>query len=45
MKSSGPKPKVADARVYLYDDMIECREKLNTSDEYEFDVSNVQKKL
>ena len=45
VKSSRPKPKVADARVYSYDEIIERREKLNDSDEYEFNVSDVEKNL
>ena len=43
MKSSRPKPKIADSRIYLYDEMIECREELNDSDEFEFDISHVEK--
>ena len=45
VKSSCPKPKIADLRVYLYYEMIEHREKLNYSDEFEFDIFNVEKKL
>ena len=45
VKSSPPKPKIADSRVYSYDEMIERRERLNDSDEFEFDISVVEKKL
>ena len=31
VKSSRPKPKIADSRVYLYDEMIERQEILNDS--------------
>ena len=40
MKSSHPKPKIADSRVYSSDKMIECCEELN--DEFEFDISHVE---
>ena len=45
VKSSPPKPKIADSRVYSYDEMIERRERLNDSDEFEFDISPVEKDL
>ena len=45
VKSSCPKPKIDDSRVYLYDQMIDHREKLNDSDEFEFDISPVEKNL
>ena len=45
VKSFHPKPKIADSRVYSYDEMIEHQEKLNDSDEFEFDISPVEKNL
>ena len=38
---SCPKPKISDSR----DEMIERPEKLNDSDEFEFDISPVEKDL
>ena len=40
VKSSPPNPKIADSRVYPYDEMIEYQEKLNDSDDFEFDISD-----
>ena len=44
VKSSRPKLKIADSRVYTYDKMIESREELNDSDEFEFDIFHVENK-
>ena len=43
VKSSRPKPKISDTRVYSYDEMVERREKLYDSDKFEFDISPVEK--
>ena len=45
MRSSRPKPKIADSKVYSYDEMIERRKKLNHFDKFEFDISPVEKDL
>ena len=45
VKSSHPKPKIADSRVYSYHKMIERQEELNDSDELKFDISHVEKVL
>ena len=42
MKSFHPKPKILDPRVHSYDEMIERQEKLNDSDEFEFNISPVE---
>ena len=42
---SRPTPKIAQSRVYTYDEMIEHRKKLNDSYDFEFDISNVEKKF
>ena len=42
VKSSCPKPKILDPRVYSYDEMIECREKLCDSHKFEFIISPVE---
>ena len=44
-KSSRPIPKMSDTRIYTYDEMIEHQEKLNDSNDFEFDISHVKKKL
>ena len=38
-------PKIAYSRNYTYDEMIECQEKLNNSDDFQFDIENVEKKF
>ena len=40
-----PTPKIADTKVYTYDEMIEHGEKLNDSDDFEYDISYVEKKF
>ena len=45
VKSFRPKPKIADSRVYSYDEMIKRREELKDSEEFEFDISHVEKIL
>ena len=42
-KSSLPTPKIADTRFYTYDEMIEYWEKLNDSNDFEFDISDIEK--
>ena len=42
-KSSRSYPKIADSRNYTYEEMIECPEKLNDSDDFQFDIDNVEK--
>ena len=42
-KGSCSTPKIAVPRVYTYDEMIEYQEKLNDSDNFEFDISDVEK--
>ena len=44
-KSSCSYPKIADTRVYSYDEMIEHQEKLNYSNDFEFDIPDAEKKL
>ena len=41
VRSSRPEPKIADSRVN--DKMIERREKLIDTNEFEFDISHVEK--
>ena len=43
VKSSSPKPKISDTRVYSYDEMVERHEKLYESNEFKFDISPVEK--
>ena len=38
-------PKIADSRNYTYDEIIECQEKLNDSDEFQFDIDDVEKEF
>ena len=45
MKSSRSTPEIADPRVYTYDEMIEYQEKLNDSDDFQFDIDNVEKEF
>ena len=45
VKNSRPTPKISHTRVYTYDEMIEHQEKLNDSDDFEFDISDVEKKF
>ena len=42
-KSSHPTPKMSDTRIYTYDEMIEHQEKLDDPDDFEFDISNMEK--
>ena len=42
-KSSHPTPKKSDTRIYTYDEMIEHQEKLNDSDDFVFDISDMEK--
>ena len=44
-KSSHPTPKMSDTRIYTYDEMIEHQEKLNYSNDFEFDIPDAEKKL
>ena len=44
-KSSRPTPKMSDTRIYTYDEMIEDQEKLNNSDDFEFDIPYAENKL
>ena len=39
-KKSGSCPKIADSRIYPYDEIIECQEKLNDSNEFQFDIDD-----
>ena len=38
-------PKIADSRNYTYDEMIEWQEKLNDSNDVQFDIDDVEKKF
>ena len=44
-KKSGSCPKIADSRIYPYDEIIECQEKLNDSNEFQFDIDDVEKEF
>ena len=44
-KSSRSYPKLADTRVYTYDEMMEHQEKLIDSDDFEFDISYAETKF
>ena len=44
-KSSRSYPKIADSRNYTYDEMIEYQEKLNDSDDFQFDIDDVEKEF
>ena len=44
-KSFCPTPKMSDTRIYTYDEMIEDQEKLNNSDDFEFDIPYAENKL
>ena len=35
--------RIGDKRMYSYDDIIECQEKLHDSDEFQFCLDNVEK--
>ena len=35
--------KIADSRVYSYDKIIECQEKLYDSDDFQFTIDDVEK--
>ena len=37
------KPRIGDKRKYSYDEIIECQEKLNDSDEFQFCIDDVEK--
>ena len=37
--------KVTDSRVYLYDEIIECQEKLYSSDDFQFSIDDVEKEF
>ena len=37
------KPRIGDKRMYSYDEIIECQEKLNDSDEFQFCIDDVEK--
>ena len=45
MKSSLSSPKIADARVYAYDEMIKYQERLNDSNDFQFDIDDVEKEF
>ena len=44
-KRSCSYPKIADSRNFTYDEMIEYQEKLNNSDDFQFDIDDVEKKF
>ena len=44
-KKSGPGSKIADSRVYTYDEIIACQEKLNDSEEFLFSIDDVEKEF
>ena len=44
-KKSCSYPKIAASRNYTYDEMIECQEKLNNSDDFQFDIDDVKKEF
>ena len=45
VKRSRPTPKMSDTRIYTYDEVIEHQEKLNNTDDFEFDIPNAANKL
>ena len=45
MKSSHSTQKIADPRVYTYDEMIEYQEKLKDSNDFQFDIDDVEKEF
>ena len=45
MKRSCSTPKIADPRVYTYDEMIEYWEKLNVSEDFQFYIDDVEKEF
>ena len=42
-KGSTGEPRIGDTRIYSYDEIIECQEKLNDSDEFKFCIDDVEK--
>ena len=44
-KKSRSYPKIANSRNYTYYKIIKCQEKLNTSDEFQFDIDDVEKEF
>ena len=45
VRGSQPKPKISDTRVYSYDELIESRSRYYNSDDFEFDISPVEKEF
>ena len=45
VKISGSSSKIADSRSYTYDEIIECQEKLNDSDDFQFSINVVEKEF
>ena len=45
VKSSCLTPKMSDTWIYTYDEMIEHQEKLNNSDDSEFDIPDAENEL
>ena len=45
VKKTGSGSKVADSRVYSYDEIIECQEKLKHSDDFQFSIEDVEKEF
>ena len=43
VKKSRSSSKIADSRVYTYNEIIECQEKLNDSVEFQFSIDDVEK--
>ena len=42
VKRSKREPRIGDRRRYSYDEIIECQEKLNDSDEFQFCLDDVE---
>ena len=44
-KKSGSGSRIRDQRMYSYDEIIECQEKLNDSDDFQFSIDDVEKEF
>ena len=44
-KKSGSGSRIWDQRMYSYDEIIECQEKLNDSDDFQFNIDDVEQEF
>ena len=43
VKKTGSRSRIGDSRSYTYDEVIECQEKLYDSDDFQFNIDDVEK--